>query len=212
MGPHRLVDVPFSTTLSTAPHSRQSHLVFRWYYVLVMDIPVRKSKRAKNMTIVVHPGGRWEVVIPALRGPSDRTIKRHVDNHREWIEKQVGRMSREKERDTLCHGGVARSVVENHTLQLIEATVLKMRRVHPVTIEKIRLGNWKRQWGSCSRGMTLGFHYKLSLLPTHLAEYIVAHELAHTTHFNHSRAFWELVERLCPNAKSCRKALRQFAL
>ncbi len=164
------------------------------------------------MSIVVHPGGRWEVVVPAKRGPSDRMIKRHVDNHRLWIEKQVDKLSREKQRSMLSHGGVPRSIVEEHTLQMVEATVLRMRRVHPVTIDKIRLGNWKRQWGSCSSGMALGFHYKLSLLPTHLAEYIVAHELAHTTHFNHSKAFWELVERLCPDAKAHRKQLRQYAL
>ncbi len=177
-----------------------------------MDIPVRKSKRAKNMSIVVHPGGRWEVVVPERRGITPRMIERHVNTHRAWIEKQVERMASVEPGQSLSHRGVPRERVERETLKLIEATVLEMRRLHPVTIDRIRLGNWKRQWGSCSSGMTLGFHYKLSLLPMHLAQYIVAHELAHTTHFNHSKAFWALVEQLWPGAKACRKELRRYAL
>ena len=180
--------------------------------MVFMDLPIRKSKRAKRMSIVVHPGGRWEVVVPDKRLFSDKVIERFVDAHEDWIERQILRMSSERPAMTLSHRGIPRARVEKETMQLIESTILEMRRLHPVTIEKIRLGNWKRQWGSCSSGMTLGFHYKLSLLPKYLAQYIVAHELAHTTHFNHSKDFWELVEHLCPHAKAHRKELRQYVL
>ncbi len=177
-----------------------------------MLLPIRYSKRAKRMFLQVHEGGRWEVVVPARRLPSEQVVKAFVDKHQGWIERQVGRASRRQPKMNLSHQGVAKEVVEHQTLRLIESTVLRMRRVHPVTIDCIRLGNYKAQWGSCSSGMTIGFHYKLSLLPEHLAQYIVAHELAHTTHFNHSKDFWALVERLHPGAKTCRKELRQYAL
>lgn len=176
-----------------------------------MQFPIRYSKRAKNMSIVVHPGGRWEVVVPAKRVISEARIRSFVLDHESWIEKHVSRSKREKQQKSLSHRGVPRSRIEKETLLLVEQTIIGFRRHQPFTVNHIRLGNYKSQWGSCSSGFTLGFHYKLSLLPRELAEYIVAHELCHTIHFNHSKAFWELVETLCPNSKKRRKLLREFS-
>ena len=176
------------------------------------DIPIRISKRAKRMSLMVHPGGRWEVVVPHKRIPSERLIKVFVSQHREWIQKNTNKAQKITRSRPLLHEGLPRKQVEVNTQLLIEEVIILFRRQHPFTVSHVRLGNWKAQWGSCSSGFTLAFHYKLSLLPRHLAEYVVAHELCHTIHFNHSKDFWNLVETLCTGSKDRKKQLRQFVL
>lgn len=68
----------------------------------------------------------------------------------------------------------------------------------------------KTRWGSCNSRKHISFCWKVLLLPTELADYIVCHELAHLQELNHSPNFWPLVERLCPNALQKRQQLNEL--
>jgi predicted metal-dependent hydrolase len=48
------------------------------------------------------------------------------------------------------------------------------------------------------------------LTPTEMIDYVIVHELAHTVHHNHSKRFWNLVEKLLPDFKARRKQLHQY--
>jgi predicted metal-dependent hydrolase len=175
-------------------------------------IPVRHSKRAKRMSLVIHRDGRWEVVVPYSRYPSPASIQHFVTSHWDWLQKQRSRVVHKAPCKTIQHQGIPRRKVEEATAILVERYVRKFIFLQPFKIGSIRYGNYKSQWGSCSTDGRLGFHYKLSLLPPHLSEYIVVHELCHTIHFNHSKLFWQAVQRLCPEAKQRRKELRGYVL
>ncbi|MBE6385986.1 MAG: M48 family metallopeptidase [Lentisphaerae bacterium] len=66
------------------------------------------------------------------------------------------------------------------------------------------------RWGSCNSRKHISFCWKILLLPEELADYIVCHELAHLKELNHSQNFWQLTEKLCPNALEKRARLRQL--
>lgn len=55
------------------------------------------------------------------------------------------------------------------------------------------------RWGSCGKGDWLYFHWKTILLPAHIAEYLVVHEMAHLHEPHHTPGFWLRVERVIPD-------------
>lgn len=72
----------------------------------------------------------------------------------------------------------------------------------------IKIKNNSSSWGSCSKLKNLNFNYKVAFLPQNLMDYVVVHEICHLKELNHSRKFWDLVEKEIPNYKDLRKKLK----
>ncbi|HHH53129.1 MAG TPA: M48 family peptidase, partial [Bacteroidetes bacterium] len=66
------------------------------------------------------------------------------------------------------------------------------------------------RWGSCSSDNCISFNYHLVKLSSSLIEYVVVHELAHIVHHNHSKDFWQLVNRYLPDYKIKEEKIRAF--
>lgn len=74
----------------------------------------------------------------------------------------------------------------------------------------VRIKAQTTRWGSCSSKGNLNFNYKIALLPPHLSDYVVVHELCHLGEFNHSQDFWDLVGKTFPNYWELRAELKTF--
>ena len=86
--------------------------------------------------------------------------------------------------------------------------VVPLARIKPKSTWQISRGT--RTLGTCSRGGDIRLSWRLVLMPDALIDYVAAHELAHLVEFNHSRQFWSELERMMPDAKKRRQALRDF--
>jgi predicted metal-dependent hydrolase len=75
--------------------------------------------------------------------------------------------------------------------------------------QKLSIRAQKTVWGSCTACKNIQLNYKILFLPAQLARYILIHELCHTVHMNHSRAFWALVACYVPQYRECIKQLKQ---
>ncbi len=64
---------------------------------------------------------------------------------------------------------------------------------------RVTMRDTRTRWGSCTATGTLMFCWRLVMAPPPVQHYVVAHELAHLRHMNHSRAFWALVADLTPH-------------
>lgn len=60
------------------------------------------------------------------------------------------------------------------------------------TISKIDLRDTKSRWGSCSTDKRLMLSWRLIMAPPEILDYVVAHEVAHLKHMDHSRKFWDV--------------------
>ena len=73
----------------------------------------------------------------------------------------------------------------------------------------ITIRDQKSRWGSCSSRGTLSFNYRLMFAPLKVLDYVVVHELCHLTHMDHSRNFWNMVERIMPDYRIYKQWLRE---
>jgi hypothetical protein len=74
----------------------------------------------------------------------------------------------------------------------------------------LRLSNARSEWGSCNARGEIRLNWRLVQLPPALAEYVVAHEVAHLIELNHSPRFWALVEELMPGHVALRRELEDW--
>jgi hypothetical protein len=80
---------------------------------------------------------------------------------------------------------------------------------NPPEVSDIRFVTSQRaRWGSYSpRTGVIRLHAALRQLPPWVLESVVAHELAHTVHADHSPAFWALLHEVCPETERARAFL-----
>ncbi|MCF8179296.1 MAG: M48 family metallopeptidase, partial [Sulfuritalea sp.] len=74
---------------------------------------------------------------------------------------------------------------------------------------QLRLSSAHTRWGSCSKHGGIRINWRLIHLPTHLGDYVIAHEVAHLLEMNHSPRFWTVVDSIYPDWKAARSELKQ---
>ncbi len=95
-----------------------------------------------------------------------------------------------------------------------EAQLRIARLAHPhaaalgVMPRAIRVKDTRSRWGSCAPDGTLAFSWRLVMAPEWVADYVVAHEVAHMRELNHSPRFWALLDGLTPHREAAVAWLR----
>ena len=169
---------------------------------------VHREKRARLMRIFVHYNGEVEVITPygVPRSILDTFISENSDRVLDEILslKKSGRMLKQ------TFFPVDYREHKNRALILAEERVRHFNGFYNFPYKKVRVGNWKRQWGSCSVDGDIGLHYKILFLPPHLRDYLVVHELCHLKELNHGKKFYSFVQRTIPDHAECEDELRRY--
>lgn len=63
-------------------------------------------------------------------------------------------------------------------------------------VKAITVRDTKTRWGSCSVDGALSYSWRLIFAPYEAMDYVVAHEVAHLVHMDHSKAFWGVCAQL----------------
>lgn len=71
------------------------------------------------------------------------------------------------------------------------------------------VSNARTRWGSCTRAGVVRLNWRLVQAPDPQINYVLAHELAHLAHLDHSPAFWREVARLYPDFAAARSGLHE---
>ncbi len=174
---------------------------------------LKVSKRAKRLRLAIYPGGAFIVTVP--RFTPTMLINGMLRKRALWIIEQSERLRKLPPPSQKIS---RKEQKERYTLHKNDAYMLAVRRTEALnlhygfTYARINIRDQKTRWGSCSKKGNLSFNYKIALMPPHLADYIIVHELCHLGAFDHSEKFWNLVAQLIPDHKERRKELRKRAL
>lgn len=75
-------------------------------------------------------------------------------------------------------------------------------------VENVQIKDTKSRWGSCSSLNNINYSWRIALAPECVIKYLIAHEVAHLKHKDHSYAFWKCVKGLYQDASIGKKWLK----
>lgn len=75
---------------------------------------------------------------------------------------------------------------------------------------KLTLRDVKSRWGSCTKQGRIMLSWRLIMAPPDIYTYVMVHELAHLSHFNHGPDFWALVDQYAPGGQLGRKKAEKW--
>ena len=84
-------------------------------------------------------------------------------------------------------------------LNYLETRTIEISNTMGLSYQSIKVRDYKARWGSCSSTGDLSFNWRIIMAPKAAIDSVIVHELAHTKHFNHSKSFWQLVNKTEPN-------------
>jgi predicted metal-dependent hydrolase len=137
-------------------------------------------------------------VLP-LRGIEHRIDHRRSERGTVWLESHAGA-------HLLCVAGAAphlprrvRDFLKREAKRDLETASRASASALGVDIKRVSVRDQSSRWGSCSSTGVLSYSWRLILAPPFVLGYLAAHEVAHLIEMNHSRRFWRLVDRICPD-------------
>jgi predicted metal-dependent hydrolase len=76
-------------------------------------------------------------------------------------------------------------------------------------LTKVTVKDTTSRWGSCTSDGAISFSWRMILAPEYVSDYLVAHEVAHLVHMDHSKSFWALCHTLCEQPVKAKNWLKK---
>lgn len=170
-----------------------------------------RSNNRKSCSISIDPEGHITVRVPARI--TQKEISHLLIDKRIWIvTKYLEVLKQQQTRPVSDLTDVQREALEQRYIAAAKEYFPKrtsyFQQLTGGSYNRISVRDQKTRWGSCSAKGTLSFNWRLMLAPPAIQDYVIIHELCHLTYMNHSNAFWEKVESVCPDYRTARKWLK----
>ncbi len=171
-----------------------------------LEYILRISNKAKRVRITIGHAG--EVILTKPKRVSLESAQSFLISKSKWVFQRLEKFKNLE--SSLNTKNTKKEYLENKDKALIlaKSRIQHFNNIYNFKFNKITIKNQKTRWGSCSKRGNLNFNYKIGLLPSHISDYIIVHELCHLKEFNHSQRFWDLVAVAIPDYLNIRKELK----
>lgn len=207
----------------------------------INQLIIRKNRRARNLRLSIDKHGKPVLTVPflcpkwyALRWAEKQQgwIQRHSFNPATFVPDQtislcgkdyilkhnpMQRGNTITEYEIVIGGDLAffnrrvRDLVKKEFLALLKTQIPLYTQKLDVKFGHITLRDTSSRWGSCSSSGNLSFCWRLALAPDFVIYYLIAHEVSHLKHMNHSPSFWKTVATLTPDTVRAKNWLKYHA-
>lgn len=165
---------------------------------------VRLTKRAGSVRLRISVSPRSGVAVSMPRHVSWSAGIHFLEAKRQWVEAALQRQALIQQK-TIREGRTAAvpedpAALERMREQARAALVPRLREAayrfgFPFK-GRVTIKNNVSNWGSCSSKGNINLNIRLILLPEHLQDYVILHELCHLRHQNHGPQFHALLDSL----------------
>lgn len=145
-------------------------------------------------------------VVKAPLFVSDKQINDFVTKNQVWLENAVIRKKNQLERYNLSQTEIDNLIIE--AKEYLPKRVEHYSVLMNVKPTGIKITSARKRFGSCSGKNSICFSLYLMTYPKEAVDYVVVHELAHIKYHNHSKEFYEFIERFMPDYKEREKLLK----
>ncbi len=163
-----------------------------------------KIIRSSRKTLSIQVDSDCNITVRAPYRVSEKEIESYVLDKKEWLEKAVlKQFNRKKTKREYTEDDI--KLLRKKAKEVLPDKVEYYSSIMGVYPKSIKINSAKKRYGSCSGENNINFSLYLMDKDERFIDYVVVHELAHIKHHNHSRAFYEFVERFMPDYKERKK-------
>jgi predicted metal-dependent hydrolase len=193
-----------------------------------------RSSRARNLSIRINQQGEVRVTVPRI--VSWRRAEAFFLSKQQWVLKKLDQMNskgcgeavpsegesiRIRGRDFIISLQSGDSgtwdaiwrILQKEALNYLPERVTELSEAHGYKTTGLKIRRMKTRWGSCTARKSINLNSWLVMIPDPLSDYVILHELAHTRFPDHSRKFWEELDRTTDGlSRVYRKELRNHQI
>ena len=179
------------------------------------EVVLSQSRRARRISISVRGTGAVRLSFP--RRVSQKRALAFLDEKAEWIEAARERLARKRAAlpPQLPPAEEKARIEELRRAARADlpARIGRISRITGLKYNKLTIRASRTKWGSCTGTNNISLSLFLMVLPEHLRDFVIVHELCHTVHHDHSPKFHALVDRLVGgNEKALNRELKAFSI
>lgn len=97
---------------------------------------------------------------------------------------------------------------QQQALSILTQKTIALTRAMGLVCSQVTIKATRSKWGHCTSNGAIQYNWQILLAPEAIVDYLVAHEVSHLRHHNHSPEFWALVASVCPSFKGDRAWLK----
>ncbi len=147
-----------------------------------------KKRQVKDKEFY-YLGNKYDIIIvpfDAIEIENNKIYVSSEDKLNKWLKKQTKKIF--EERLEICY-------------KLFE---------EKIPYPKLKIRTMKTRWGVNHKlDSSITLNSKLIRYDERVIEYVIIHELSHFVHFDHSKYFWNTVEKYMPDYKKAVKTLKE---
>ena len=160
----------------------------------------------KSISLEISP--ELDVIVRAPSKMKQKDIDGFISDHSDWIVKHI-----ELRKQRLANRPPEPTLQEIADLkrranEVLPCKVAYFSKIMGVDVKSVKITSAKKRLGSCSSDNGICFSYRVMMYEDDVIDYVVIHELAHIKEHNHSKYFYDIVMKYCPDYKEIERRIK----